>query len=149
MSPKRIGNLLNRLPCVSSACDLDVLLFFRRHPRAVLPTDRLALYVGYEVGAVAKSLEVLIGASLLSRVQGPTRNARMYVLTSGGPFGGWRDALLRLASTRAGRLAVLAALSARRAPSLPLEADGPALSFPRSSRQRRRQAPGAMEVRNA
>ena len=56
-------------------------------------------------------------AELLTRVQGPVRGARMYLLTSGGPQGGWVDALLRLASTRGGRRTVLAALARAAAPT--------------------------------
>ncbi|HWN42932.1 MAG TPA: hypothetical protein VNW71_11980, partial [Thermoanaerobaculia bacterium] len=109
MSPKRVRGLLDRLACLKSACDLDLLIFFHRHPRAVLPSERQALYVGYELSGVAKSLETLIAAELLTRVQ-RTGGARMYLLTDGGPLGGWVDALLRLASTRGGRLLVLAVL---------------------------------------
>jgi hypothetical protein len=111
MSPRRVRDLLDRVVCLSHPCDLDLLLFFRRHPRTVLTSEHLALYAGYELSQVAQSLETLIGGGLLTRTQRPTGTARMYLLTVGGPLGGWMEALLRLASTRDGRLAVIAALS--------------------------------------
>jgi hypothetical protein len=149
MSRKRVRNLLDRLAYLKSACDLDLLLFFYRHPRAVLSSERLAIYVGHELSEVARSLETLIAAELLTRVQRPTRGTRMYVLTSGGLLGGWIDALLRLASTRGGRLMVLAALAERQAPSESLPATDPEPPVLRSARDRRAPALDAMEVRHA
>jgi hypothetical protein len=143
MTPKRVGDLLDRIGCVRRPCDLDLLLFFQRHPRAVLTSERLALYVGYELAEVARSLDALIGGGLLSRVQKPGGIPRMYVLIITGPLGGWLDALLRLASTREGRLSVLEALSRGQA----AESTGP-----RAQRQQpphRRRAPMSMEVRHA
>jgi hypothetical protein len=119
MSPKRARALLDRIGCVSHACDLDLLLFLHRHPRAVLTSERLALYIGYGLAEVAESLERLIEAGLLARVQRPTGSARMYLLATTGDLGGWLDTLLKLASTRNGRLAVLAALRARQASTEP------------------------------
>ena len=135
-------DLLDRIGFVGRPCDLDLLLFFHRHRRAVLTSERLALYVGYELAEVARSLDALIGAGLLTRVQRPSGVARMYVLSVGGPPGGWLDALLRLASTREGRLAVLAALSRARAGGDELRAAG---HRPRH----RRPATTSMEVRHA
>ena len=111
MSPRRVRGLLDRIGAIKDPCDLDLLLFFHRHPRTVLSSERLALYVGYELSQIAKSLETLIAAGLLTRLQRPTAGARMYVLASDNPRGGWLDALLRHASTRQGRLATLAALT--------------------------------------
>src|SRR5437867_8063794 len=64
MTPKRIGDLLDRIGCLRHPCDLDLLLFFSRHPRAYLITERLAEYVGYELPQVAQSLETVITAAL-------------------------------------------------------------------------------------
>ena len=123
MTPRRIRDLLDRIGCLGHPCDLDLLLFFHRHPRAVLTSERLTVYVGYELSRVAQSLEVLIAAGLLTRAQRPTGSARVYLLSSSGRLKGWLDALMRVASTRAGRLAVIAALSevrsAGEAPSPP------------------------------
>jgi hypothetical protein len=152
MSPKRVRDLLDRVGCLSHACDLDLLMFFHRHPRAVLTSERLALYVGHELARVAQSLEALIAARLLTRVLSPPSSARMYVLTSpgpSGPLGGWLDALLRLASTRAGRLAVVAALSEHQAPDQSPSTGGPE---PSVTRRRRRDEPptrAALEVGHA
>jgi hypothetical protein len=118
------------------------LLFFHRHPRAVLTSERLALYVGYELAEVARSIDALIGGGLLSRVQKAGGVPRMYVLNIAGPLGGWLDALLRLASTREGRLTILAALSRAQA-----EDDRPRAG--RHQPANRRRASVAMEVRHA
>ena len=58
MTPERIGDLLHRIGCLRHPCDLDLLLFFSRHPRAYLITERLAQYVGYDLPLVAQSLEM-------------------------------------------------------------------------------------------
>ena len=128
MSPRRVRDLLDRIGGVNDPCDLDLLLFFHRHPRAVLSSERLALYVGHELSRVARSLETLIASGLLVRVQRPTASARMYVLARDGPRGGGLDALLRHASTREGRLATMAALELRQPaanPSQPGDAEPP------------------------
>src|SRR5256886_11384612 len=71
MAAKRIGDLLDRIECLRHPCDLDLLLFFSRHPRAYLITERLAEYVGYELPQVAQSLETVITAGLLRRSPDP------------------------------------------------------------------------------
>lgn len=102
--------LLSRTPVVRSGCDLDLLLFLHRHPRALLTSEQLAAFVGYDIKEIAKSLEAFIEAELLERIQNPMHAARMYLLVLDGPgHGGIRD-LLELASTRNGRRGVLQAL---------------------------------------
>jgi len=113
MTAKRIGDLLDRIECLRHPCDLDLLLFFSRHPRAYLITERLAEYVGYELPQVAQSLETVITAGLLRRSPDSTHPARLYVLTPGSTRGGWLSSLLRIAATRKGRLAVIHALKQR------------------------------------
>jgi hypothetical protein len=113
MTPKQIGDLLNRIGCLTHPCDLDLLLFFFRHPRAFLISERLAEYVGYELPQVAQSLETLITAGLLRRSPDSSHPARLYVLTPGSTRGGWLSSLLRIAATREGRLAVIQALKQR------------------------------------
>jgi hypothetical protein len=147
MSPRRVNDLLDRIVGVRDPCDLDLLVFFHRHPRAVLTTERLALYVGHELSQVAKSLETLIAAGLLARLQRPTGSARMYVLISSGPHGGWLEALLRLVSTREGRLTALEALTQRSAESAP--PDGPEPPVARSHLDRRTRASNDRERRLA
>src|SRR2546430_8089603 len=88
MAAKRIGDLLDRIECLRHPCDLDLLLFFSRHPRAFLLSERLAEYVGYELPQVAQSLETVITAGLLRRSPDPTHPARLYVLTPGSTRGG-------------------------------------------------------------
>jgi DNA-binding IclR family transcriptional regulator len=119
MTPKRIGDLLDRIGCLEHPCDLDLLLFFYRHPQAFLKSERLAEYVGYDLRQVERSLETLMTAGLLRQSPDSTRPARLYVLTrSRSPLGGWLSSLLRIAATREGRLAVNHALKQRRTPRL-------------------------------
>jgi hypothetical protein len=113
MTPKRIGDLLDRIRCLSHPCDVDLLLFFYRHPRAFLITERLAQYVAYDLPQVAQSLETLIGAGLLQRSPDSTHPAQLYVLPRGSPLGGWVSSLLRVAAKREGRLAIIHALKER------------------------------------
>jgi hypothetical protein len=149
MSPKRVRDLLDRIGSLRHPCDLDLLLFFYRHPRTVLSSERLAMYVGYDLSEVAKSLETLIAAELLTRLQRPPRSARMYLLTSEPPLGGWIEALLRLASTREGRLRVLAALAERQALEQSPTTGEPDRPVAQRSPQRRLSAPPTMEVGHA
>ena len=114
MKPKRIGDLLDRIGCLGHPCDLDLLLFFNRHPQAFLKSERLAEYVGYDLPQVERSLETLMTAGLLRQSPDSTGPARLYVLArSGSPLGGWLSSLLRIAATREGRLAVIHALKQR------------------------------------
>src|SRR5438093_2303558 len=100
MTPRRIGDLLDRIGCLKHPCDLDLLLFFNRHPRAFLISERLAQYVGYDIPQVEKSLETLITAGLLRRSADSTPPARLYVLSRRSTLGGWLSSLLRIAATR-------------------------------------------------
>jgi len=113
MTPKRITDLLHRIGCVRHPCDLDLLLFFYRHPRAVLISERLAAYVGYELPQVTQSLETLITAGLLKQPKDSTHPARLYVLEPRSALGGWLSSLLQFADTREGRLTVIHALKPR------------------------------------
>jgi hypothetical protein len=129
MTSKRVEELLDRVECVKHPCDLDLLLFFYRHPRAFLLGERLAQYVGYEFPQVAQSLDTLITAGLLRPSPNSPHLARLYVLTPGSRLGGWLASLLRFATTRDGRLAVIETLKQRQSspgrdggePSGPLE----------------------------
>lgn len=113
LTPKRIADLLDRIGCVRLPCDLDLLLFFDRHPRAYLMSERLAAYVGYGVPQVTQSLETLISTGLLRRSPDSPHTARLYVLTPDSALGGWLSSLLRFAGTREGRLVVIDALKQR------------------------------------
>jgi DNA-binding MarR family transcriptional regulator len=119
MTSKDIGDLLDRIGCLKHACDLDLLLFFHRHPLAFLFSERLAAYVGYDLPQVTQSLRTLITAGLLRRSRDSIRPEQLYVLTRGSPLAGWLSSLLRIAATREGRLAVIHALEQRTTPSDP------------------------------
>ena len=105
--------LLDRIGVLKHACDLDLLVFFARHPRALLTSEQLAAWLGYELKQIAESLEILLEAGVLARTQNPTHAARLYVFSIGGSSGGWLPALLNLASTRPGRLSMIEELSRR------------------------------------
>ena len=62
------------------ACDLDLLLFFSRHPHVVLSSEQLAAYVGYDLAQVARALDRLLETGLLRRTLNQGAPGRMYVL---------------------------------------------------------------------
>jgi DNA-binding MarR family transcriptional regulator len=113
MKLKRIPILLDRIGHLRHPCELDLLLFFYRHPRAFLISERLAAYVGYDLAQVDQALEILITAGLLRRSPDSTDPARLYVLAQESRLGGWLSSLLQIAATREGRLAVIQALKQR------------------------------------
>jgi hypothetical protein len=110
MKDDHIRRMLHRIGVLRRPCDLDLLLFFIRHPRALLSSDQIAAFLGYEVKQLDESLDVLVTAKLLTRLQTPTSAARMHVFAVGGPHSSWLPSLVELASTREGRLALRAAL---------------------------------------
>jgi DNA-binding MarR family transcriptional regulator len=111
MKDSEFRELVAHAGLLREACDLDLLVFFWRHPRALLTSEQLAAYIGYDSGAVARSIEGLIAAGLLSRSQDPTPHAgRLYVLKRNGTHGRWLTSLLETASTREGRQSLLRAL---------------------------------------
>lgn len=107
------NDLLDRIAVLSRPCDLDLLVFFARHPRALLSSDSIAAFLGYDTKDIAESLEALLSTGIVTRTQTPAHAARLYVLASDGPGNGWLPHLVQLASTRAGRLALLAAIRER------------------------------------
>lgn len=113
MDHEAVQRFLDQIDIIRNPSDLDLLLFFVRHRRALLTSDYLASLLGYDSKQIGQSLEVLLGAGLLKRTQNPALTSRLYVLTPAGPGGGWLPELLRFASTRAGRLALIEALPAR------------------------------------
>lgn len=142
MTPKRVGDLLDGIECLKHPCDLDLLLFFYRHPRAFLISERLAAYVGYDLPQVTHSLETLITGGVLRRSPDSTHPARLYVLTPGSTLGGLLSSLLRFAATREGRLAVIHALKQRH--SLGRSGDGgPEPVASARATPRRREVPNA------
>jgi hypothetical protein len=122
MDSEDARRLLDRIGVLKHACDLDLLMFFARHPRALLTSEQLAAWLGYELKQIAESLEMLLEVGLLTRTQNPTHAARMYVFVGENSFDDWVPPLLKAASTRAGRLAVRKELERRASTT---EADGP------------------------
>jgi hypothetical protein len=115
-------------------CDLDLLLFFSRHPRVVLSSEQLAAYVGYDLPQVARALDLLLGAGLLKRTLHHGAPGRMYVLEIDS--GEERlESLRRVCATPDGRNALRVFLKQRRSPMGPTHG-GPSdrrLSVPRPS----------------
>jgi DNA-binding IclR family transcriptional regulator len=99
--------MLVRIRGIRHACDLDLLLFFYRHPRALLTDEQLVASLGYDREQVAKSLDGLIEAGLLTRSQNPSHTARLYVLELGSLPGGLLSSFLKIVATRAGREEVM------------------------------------------
>ena len=108
----RIRELLDQIGVLRHPCDLDLLLFFHRHPTAFLTSEQLAGYVGYSLAQTGDSLDVLIGARLLTRSATQAQSARMYHLMVGGTQRGWLQSLLALAASRQGRRQLRQALKA-------------------------------------
>ena len=96
-----------------NACDLDLLLFFSRHPRVVLSSEQLAAYVGYDLVEVARALDLLLGAGLLKRTLNHGTPGRMYVLEVDHAEE-WLEPLRQMCATPDGRSALRALLRQRR-----------------------------------
>lgn len=106
--PRRLLDMANVL---RDPCDLDLLLFFVRHPRVLLPSESLAKLLGYDMPVIARSLDNLLTAGLLTRRQSAAHAARFYVFT-GGTDNEWLAPLIEIASTRHGRRTLLTLLHA-------------------------------------
>lgn len=109
MTSRQIRQLLERSTVLHHPCDVDLLLFFHRHPQSLLTSDQLATFVGYGVSQIAQSLDAFIAAGIIERSQNPTHHARMYRLVRGTPEG-WVTSIVKVASTRQGRHDVMQAL---------------------------------------
>jgi DNA-binding MarR family transcriptional regulator len=92
-------------------CDIDLLLFFFRHPRTLLTSDRLAAYVGYDLNQIARSLDKLIESGLVERSRNPTYATRLYCLKTDAFQYEWLSWLCEIGSTREGRLELIEALA--------------------------------------
>lgn len=112
MHPEPIQDLLRQLEVVRDVCDLDLLVFLHRHPRALLACDRLAAYIGCDPERTARSLDRLIAAGIAARRQGPSGAAPLIHFVGDGRQRERLAALLAIASTRNGRAQVLQALAA-------------------------------------
>ena len=98
------------------ACELDLLLFFSRHPRVVLSCEQLAIYVGYLLPQVARALDLLLGAGLLKWTLNQGTSGRMYVLDVDHAEE-WLEPLRRVCATPEGRNALKALLKQGRPPN--------------------------------
>ena len=107
--------LLDRAALLWKPSDLDLLVFFARHPHVLLAGEQLAILLGYEVAHIASSLDRLQRAGLLMVSENPAYVARKYVFAGGGQNAEWLPELLQIASTREGRLALMRALKQRSA----------------------------------
>ena len=107
-----IRSLLDHIRGIRDACDLDLMLFFYRHPRALLTSDRLATCVGYDREQVAKALDGLIADGLLMQSRSRSNTVNLYVLDLGGVASEALSSLLEFAVTRGGRVSVMRLLAA-------------------------------------
>jgi hypothetical protein len=101
---------------LQDSCELDLLLFFSRHPRVVLSSEQLAIYVGYELHLVARALDLLLGAGLLKRTLNHGGSGRMYVLEVDHAEE-WLEPLRRVCATPEGRNALKVLLKQGRPPN--------------------------------
>ena len=99
--------MLDRIGAIRRPCDLDLLVFFYRHPRALLTAEQLIAYLGRGREEVAKALDGLIEAGLVTRSQNPSRTARLYVLELDAFPGGLVTSFLEIAISRPGRRALM------------------------------------------
>ena len=103
--------LLNLLDC---PCDLDVLIFFCRHPNALLTLDNIAARVGYNVHDITTSIDVLIAAGVLGRSEEGAERRRSEAFLYRLMPGRWdaiAEALSWLASSADGRRSLRRALT--------------------------------------
>ena len=105
--------LLDRAKVLREAADFDLLVFFARHPRTLLASESLAALLGYELNDIARSLDALLAGGLLKRRQTSAHAARLYIFAPDEPPD-WVPPLLKMAATRAGRLALRQLLADRR-----------------------------------
>jgi hypothetical protein len=124
-----LRSMLDRIRCIRHACDLDLLLFFVRHPRALLNGEQLGANPGYGLEQTAASLDSLINAGLLQRSRSSSHAACLYVMEpdrlQAGPLASFlqivatpegRRSVMRLLESGSGR-ASIAGLSRRSAPA--------------------------------
>ena len=105
--------LLEQVALFTRPCDLDLAVFFARHPRSLLSSDSLSAFLGYALKDVAESLDVLLAAGFLRRRQTSAHAARLYELTNEHSGDDWLARVMALASTRHGRLALLEEIARR------------------------------------
>ena len=107
--------LIDRIAALRHPCDLDLLIFFVKHPHTLMGSEQLATFMGYDINQLACSLDVLLESGLITRSQTRAQVARLYVLATDGVHGGWLPALVKVASTPDGRQALMEVLKRRAA----------------------------------
>ena len=106
------------LELLGSPCDLDVLIFIHRHPRALLGVDDLARGAGYSVDEVRASVEALSTAGLITCAKRKERqrdSAIVFYHVTPGTWDAMLPVLLWVASSDDGRRDLRRALSRTRA----------------------------------
>ena len=103
MQQNDLDSKLKSMPFIRDACDLDVLLFFYRHPTSLLTSEQLVAAIGYKPVLIAASLDGLVEAGLLRRSLNPSQVARLYVLEMGRLSDDQLLTLLKIAATRTER----------------------------------------------
>ena len=109
MEHRDARRLLDDIGILRHACDLDLLVFFARHPRVLLASEALAKFVGYDPKDVARSLDALLRVGLLTRTQTDAHAARLYVFGAGGTPE-WLPSVVQVSSSRDGRRSLIAAM---------------------------------------
>ena len=110
------------LDVLDRPCDLDVLLFLHRHPRALMTADDLARRVGHPVEVVRRSLSALCRGGLMASSEPAMTAEPSGVRLYRSVVGAWDDllpAILWVASSPEGRHALRRALELKRARPLP------------------------------
>jgi hypothetical protein len=113
---------------VRSICDLDLLVFFARHPHTLLASEQLARFIGCGLTEMADSLDALLNAGYLKRASHPSYATRLYVFSPPGADDELLALVVRAMSTRDGRLLmrrVLARQDEERKPRVTAVASGP------------------------
>ena len=105
------------LAVLDSPCDLDVILFAQRHPRALVRIDDIARAVGHDVGDVGASVDGLTATGLITTRQTDAEHREAGVVLYEFTPGAW-DAILPalawVAGSPEGRHDLRRALSHRR-----------------------------------
>jgi predicted transcriptional regulator len=94
--------LLNQVPTLQRLTDLDLLVFFAKHPNSLLSPEQLARLLGHPLSEIARSLDSLLGAGFVTRAQKQygARPARMYAFAPGEGIRPVLAAVVTQASTR-------------------------------------------------
>jgi predicted transcriptional regulator len=114
------------LKLLHSPCDLDVLLFAARHPRALLAVDDIARAVGHDPEDVRVAIETLTVAGLITRTKmrrhADDGGVLFYEFTP-GTWDAMLPALCWVAASANGRRALLQALLRRKIGSGPVASE--------------------------